>query len=114
MFFAAGLARVDNVFQMAWRLINAFERLLGTSSSQHTDWHGYQPYNPVMIGKYLKIFRTVANFISAGRDGKTPTMRPEFAKRPLIYEDILWPGLTAPRPRCVHKKGRRLEVLKTS
>ena len=89
MFLAAGLARVDNVFQMTRRLINAFERPLGTSSSQNTVWHGYQPYNPAMVGKYLTIFRTVANFISVGLDGKTPAMRLGLAKQPLTYEDIL-------------------------
>ena len=112
MFLAAGLARVDNVFQMTRRLINAFERPLGTSSSQNTVWHGYQPYNPAMIGKYLTVFRTVANFISVGTDGKTPAMRLGFAKQPLTYEDILWPGETAPRPRRSRRKGKRLAGLK--
>ena len=112
MFLAAGLARVDNVFQMTRRLINAFERPLGTSSSQNTVWHGYQPYNPAVIGKYLTIFRTVANFISVGTDGKTPAMRLGLAKQPLTYEDILWPGETAPRPRRVRRKGRWLSGLR--
>ena len=114
MFLASGLARVDNVFQMTRRLINAFERPLGTSSSQNTVWHGYQPYNPAMIGKYLTIFRTVTNFISvgpgredtgdatwagkatahlrghpvAGRDGAAATARPpegEAAQRPAAH-----------------------------
>ena len=112
MFLAAGLACVDNVFQMTRRLINAFERPLGTSSSQNTVWHGYQPYNPVMIGKYLTVFRTVANFISVGVDGKTPAMRLGFAQQPLTYEDILWPGATAPRPRRVRRKGKQITVLR--
>ncbi|MDE0372436.1 MAG: hypothetical protein OXI73_07830 [Rhodospirillales bacterium] len=112
MFLAAGLARVDNVFQMTRRLINAFERPLGTSSSQNAVWHGYQPYNPAMIGKYLTIFRTVANFISVGTDGKTPAMRLGLAEEPLTYEDILWPGERAPRPRPVRRKGRRLSGLR--
>ena len=111
MFLAAGLARVDNVFQMTRRLINPFERPLGTSSSQNTVWHGYQPYNPAMVGKYLTIFRTVANFISVGLDGRTPAMRLGLAKQPLTYEDILWPGERAPRPRPVRRKGRRLSGL---
>lgn len=99
MFLAAGLARVDNVFQMTRRLINAFERPLGTSGSQNTVWHGYQPYNPAKIGKYLTGFRAVANFISVGDDDvKTPAMRRGFAQHPLTYEDILWPGEAAPRP----------------
>ena len=111
-FLAAGLARVDNVFQMTRRLINAFERPLGTSSKQNTVWHGYQPYNPTMIGKYLTIFRTVANFISVGQDGKTPAMRLGLAKQPLTYEDILWPGERAPRPRRTRRKGRQLRGLR--
>ena len=112
MFLRAGLARVDNVFQMTRRLFNAFERPLGTSSSQNTVWHGYQPYNPAMVGKYLTVFRTVANFISIGTDGRTPAMRLGFAKQPLTYEDILWPGETAPRPRRSRRKGRQLAELR--
>ena len=95
---------------MTRRLINAFERALGTSSSQNTAWHGYQPYNPGTIGKYLTIFRTVANFISVGTDGKTPAMRLGLAKQPLTYEDILWPGERA--PRRVRRQGRRLSGLR--
>ena len=112
MFLKAGLARVDNVFQMTRRLFNAFERPLGTSSSQNTVWHGYQPYNPAMVGKYLTVFRTVANFISVGTDGRTPAQRLGLAKQPLTYEDILWPGETAPRPRRIRRKGKQLTALR--
>ena len=108
MFLAAGLARVDNVFQMTRRLINAFKRPLGTSGSQDTVWHGYQPYNPAMIGKFLTILRTGANFISVGTDGKTPAMRLGLVQQSLTCEDTLWPGERAPRPRRVRLKGRRL------
>ena len=108
MFLRAGLARVDNVFQLTRRLFNAFERPLGTSSSKNTVWHGHQPYNPAMVGKYLTVFRTVANFISVGTDGKTPAMRRGFAKQPLTYEDILLPGERAPRMRQSRRKGRQL------
>ncbi|MCY4004489.1 MAG: hypothetical protein OXF33_12370 [Rhodospirillales bacterium] len=66
-----------------------------------------------MIGKYLTIFRTVANFISGGTDGKTPAMRLGLAKQPLTYEDILWPGETALRPRRGRRKGRQLRGLKS-
>ena len=114
MFLAAGLARGDNVFQMTRRLINAFERPLGASSSQNTVWHGYQPHNPAMIGRYFTIFRTVANFISVGLDGKTPAMRLGLAKQPLTYEDVLRPGERAPRPRHVRRKGRRLSGVRSS
>ena len=71
-----------------------------------------RPYNPAMIGKYLTVFRTVANFISVGTDGKTPAVRLGLARQPLTYEDILWPGETAPRPRSVRRKGRRLSGLR--
>ena len=93
-------------------LFAALRYLPGTSSSQNTVWHGYQPYNPAMIGKYLTIFRTVADFISVGLDGRTPAMRLGLAKQPLTYEDILWPGERAPRPRRVRLKGRRLSALR--
>ena len=64
-----------------------------------------------MIGKYLAVLRTVANYIGVGLDGKTPAMRLGLAKQPLTHEDILWPGERAPRPRPVRRKGRRLSGL---
>lgn len=70
-----GIARVDNVFQMTRRLVNAFERLLGTSSSQNSVWHGCQSCNPAMLGKYLTVNRAVANFNRVRADGRTPAMR---------------------------------------
>ena len=107
MYLRCRLARVDNVFQLTRRFFNAFERPLGTSSGQNTVWHGYQPYNPAMIEKYLTIFRTVANFIQPGDDGRTPAMRLGFAKAPLTYEDVLWPGQVAPRMRRTRRRGKR-------
>ena len=68
------LARVDNVFQLTRRLFNAFERPIGTPSGQNAVWHGYQPYNPVMVQKYLTSFRTVNNFIQVGGDRMTPAI----------------------------------------
>ena len=97
MFLAPGLARVERLLD-APPAHYAFERPVGTSSSQNTVRHGYQPYNPAVIGKYFTVFRTVANFISVGLDGKTPAMRLGLAKQPLTYEDVLWPGETAARP----------------
>ena len=61
MFLDAGLARVDNLFMKTRRLFNAFERPVGTSSGHNAIWHGYSPYNPRMVEKYLTIFRTVNN-----------------------------------------------------
>ena len=111
LFLRAGLARVDNVFQRTRRLINAFERPIGTSSSYNTVWHGYAPYNPAMVQIYLTIFRTVSNFVWASeKDGKTPAMRLGLVKRPLELEDILWPGQKVPRLKRSRQKGRALAV----
>ena len=71
-FLDAGLARIDNVFMMTRRLFSALERPIGTSSSHNTVWHGYAPYNPQMLGKYLTMFRVVSNFVLTGDDGRTP------------------------------------------
>ena len=105
MFLRCRLARVDNVFQLTRRFFNAFERPVGTSSGQNTVWHGYQPHNPAMVEKYLTVFRTVANFIQPGDDGQTPAMRLGFARRPLAYEDVLWPGQRVPGRKRGQRRG---------
>ena len=70
-------------------------------STHNKVWHGYAPYNPAMMEKYLTIFRTVDNFVFKGDDGKTPAMRLGFAKAPLEYEDILWgANSNSTRNRC--------------
>ena len=108
MHLCAGLARVDNVFQMTRRLFNAFERPVGTSSGHNAVWHGYAPYNPAMVQQYLTVFRAVNNWIHVSeRDGRTPAMRLGLAKRPLAYEDILWPGQRVPRPKRSRRKGMK-------
>ena len=104
----AGLARIDNVFQMTRRLFNAFERPVGTSSTHNCVWHGYAPYNPEMVQKYLTIFRAVNNWAHISeKDGKTPAMRLGLANRPLEYEDLLWPGQRVPRPKRSRRKGMK-------
>ena len=110
MYLQARIAAVDNVFQRTRRLFNAFERPIGTSSGYNRAWHGYQPYSPEMIQKYLTIFRTVHNFVHTGetKDGKTPAMRLGFAKKPLAFEDILWPGEKVPMPPRRRRKGLAL------
>ena len=55
----------------------------------------------------MTIFRAVNNFIYVGDDGKTPAMRLGFAKKPLEFEDILWPGQRVPRPRRARRRGRK-------
>ena len=110
MFLNAGLARIDNVFMKSRRLFSALERPIGTSSSHNKVWHGYAPYNPRMLAIYLTIYRTVHNFVFVGDDKKTPAMRLGFAREPLRYEDILWPGERVPRPERVRRKGRVIAV----
>ena len=106
MFLDAGLARIDNVFMTTRRLFSALERPIGTSSSHNTVWHGYAPYDPQMLGKYLTIFRAVSNFVQTGDDGRTPAMRLGIERAPLTFEDLLWPGQRIPRPRRSRRKGR--------
>ena len=109
LFLRAGLARVDNVFQRTRRLINAFERPIGTSSSYNRVWHGYSPYDPRMVQTYLTLFRTVSNFVWVSEiDGMTPAMRLGFVKEPLSLEDILWPGQEIPRRKHLRRRGRPL------
>ena len=110
MFLEAGLARIDNLFLKTRRLFNAFERPVGTSSGHNAVWHGYSPYNPRMVEKYLTIFRTVNNWTFVGNDGQTPAMRLGFARQPLDFEDILWAGERVPRPRRSRRKGIRITV----
>ena len=106
LFLQSGIASVDNAFQRTRRLFSALERPVGTSSGHNTVWHGYAPYNPEMVEKYLAIFRVVANFVSVGEDGETPAMRLGFAKQPMDYEDVLWPGQRVPRPKRARRRGR--------
>ena len=110
MFLNAGTARIDNVFMMSRRLFSALERPVGTSSGHNTVWHGYAPYNPRMLEKYLTIFRSVNNFVFVGEDGKTPAMRLGFTRSPLRFEDILWPGQRIPRPKRSRRKGRVVAI----
>ena len=111
MFLRSGLGVIDNVFLKTRRLFNALERPVGTTSSGgNTVWHGYAPYNPAMLEKYVTIFRAVNNFVFVGDDGATPAMRLGFAKEPLQFEDIVWPGQRVPRPKKARRRGKRLVV----
>ena len=110
MFLRSGLGRVDNVFLKTRRLFNALERPVSTTGGHHTVWNGYAPYNPAMLEKYLSIFRAVNNFVFVGDDGATPAMRIGFAKQPLDFADLLWPGQRVPRSRRSRRKGKRLAI----
>ena len=108
MYLDAGINAVDNIFQISRRLMNAFERPIGTSSGYNTVWHGYSPYNPKMVEQYLSLLRTYHNFIKIGKDKKTPAMRLGLTKRPLDFDDVLWPGQKIPRAPRKRRKGMRL------
>ena len=84
------------------------ERPVGTSSGHNKVWHGYAPYDPATLTKYLTIFRAVNNWVFVGDDGKTPAMRLGFTKEPLEFEDIVWPEQRVPRPRAVRRRGKKM------
>ena len=100
--------RIHNVFMKSRRLFSALERPVGTSSGTSRVWHGYATYNPRMLAKYLAIFRATHNFVLVGDDGKTPATRLGFARQPLRFEDILWPGQRIPSSKRSRRKGRVL------
>ena len=108
LFLRSGLSTVDNVFLKTRRLVNAVERPIDSAGGKKRVWHGYAPYNPAMLTKYLTIFRTVNNWVFVGDDGKTPAMRLGFTKEPLEYEDIVWPGQRVPRPKAVRRRGKKM------
>ena len=107
LFLRASLARVDNLFMKNRQLFNALERPVESSSSHNRAWHGYAPYNPKMLTKYLTIFPAVNNFVYVGKDGRTPAMRLGFAKEPLGFEDLVWPGERVPRPKQARRRGKK-------
>ena len=38
---------------------------------------------------------------------KLPWMRLGFAKEPLSFEDLIWPGERVPRPKRARRRGRK-------
>ncbi len=111
LYLGASLGRVDNVFELTRRFLSALGRPFYTPSGGWNQvWYGYAPYNPDMVRKYLDIFRVVNNFMHTGKDDATPAMRLGFAKRPLAYADVLWPGEKIPLPRRTRRKGRALKL----
>lgn len=108
MYLDAGINAVDNIFQISRRLMNAFERPIGTSSGYNTVWHGYAPYHPKMVDQYLAILRVYHNFIKVGKDKKTPAMRLGLTQQPLEFDDVLWPGEIIPRAPRKRRKGLSL------
>ena len=109
MFLQAGLTHSDNAFQKVRRLNQSLERPISTPSGLRTNWDGYAPYKPEIVQKYLTIFRAVNNFVFIGRkDRRTPAMRLGFAKQPLEWADILWPGQGVPQLKRSRRRGKKL------
>lgn len=108
MYLDAGINAVDNVFQISRRLMNAFERPIGTSSGYNTVWHGYAPYHPKMVEQYLSLLRAYHNFIKVGKDKLTPAMRLGLTMQPLGFDDVLWPGIAIPKAPRKRRKGMYL------
>ena len=50
--------------------------------------------------------------VFVGADGKTPAMRLGFAKQPLTYDDILWPGQRIPQRKRRRRKGKVIPGLR--
>lgn len=90
LFLRASMAGIDNFFQRIRRSVNPLERPIKTASRGSRTWYGYSPYNPVMVEKLLDIYRTMANYVEVGKDGKTPAMRLGMAKGVVTPEDILY------------------------
>jgi hypothetical protein len=61
-----------------------------------------------MVEQYQSLLRVYHNFIKLGKDKKTPAMRLGLAKRPLEFDDVLWPGQQIPRAPRRRRKGAPL------
>ncbi|MFH1813821.1 MAG: hypothetical protein ABIF28_06575 [Pseudomonadota bacterium] len=90
LFLKASVAGIDNFFQRVRRSLNPLERPYRTSSKSGRTWHGYSPYNPVMVEKLLTIYRVMHNYVEVGKDSKTPAMRLGLAKAPVDTDAILY------------------------
>ncbi|MBI1282980.1 MAG: hypothetical protein GC183_01415 [Thiobacillus sp.] len=90
LFLKASVAGIDNFFQRVRRRLNPLERPIHTSSRAGRTWHGYSPYNPLMVEKLLTIYRVMHNYVEKGKDGKTPAMRIGLANAPVDTDAILY------------------------
>ena len=61
-----------------------------------------------MLTKQLTVFRAAHNFVFVGKkDKRTPVIRLGFAKEPLSFEDLVWPGERVPRLKRARRRGRK-------
>lgn len=85
----AGLKSTDRFFMLIRRRISLLERPISTPSSARRAWHGYSPYNPIVVCELLDLFRTVFNYHLTGRDKRTPAMRLGLCDRQYSLEELL-------------------------
>ena len=71
------------------RSISLLARPFQTSSAERRVWHGYSPYNPEVVVKLLQIYRVYYNYLQAGEDGKTPSMRLGHSDGPVELDELL-------------------------
>ena len=83
------LRGVDSYFNAVRRKVHPLERGIHTASGSDGVWHGYSPYDPAMIQKYLTIHRVYYNYVKK-RKKQTPAMKLGLAKGPVSVEDILY------------------------
>lgn len=86
----ASMHGIDRFFMQVRRRLSLLERPIKTASKVGRTWHGYSPYNPVMVVKLLDIFRVYYNYCLIGQDKQTPAMRLELAKGKVTEEDIIY------------------------
>ncbi|MCQ1056555.1 hypothetical protein LRP52_00555 [Photobacterium sp. ZSDE20] len=86
----ASLHGIDRFFMQARRRVNMFERPFSSGTNNRRVWHGYSPYKPDMYLKLADLYRLFYNFVSKGKDGKTPAMRLGIAKGAVSLEKIIY------------------------
>jgi len=72
---------IGRFFMQVRRRLSFLESPIASSSSDGRRWFGYSPYNPVMVGKLLDIFRVFYNYAEPGADKQTPAMRLEVCRK---------------------------------
>lgn len=80
---------IDRFFMQVRRRLSLLERPIASASSEGRKWYGYSPYNPIIVGKLLDIFRVFYNFTEIGDDKRTPAMRLRLVDGPVTLSQIL-------------------------
>ena len=80
---------IDRFFMQVRRRLSLLERPITSASGEGRKWYGYSPYNPIIVGKLLDIFRVFYNFAEIGDDKRTPAMRLRLVGEPITLSQIL-------------------------